>query len=164
MTPFAKKQDRRRSWLRVGVRYERIFNWLAAGWSIRRIAVELGPSPRLPDGIDEGFLAAWLFEPEQQARYRQARAQAVEKLVDELVPLADKAAMEPSPECLRAVAIQLDVRRWLAARWTPQWYGDKARAEAPGAKGLSVEHALRQLEELSAAPSSPAKRSSRVAT
>lgn len=159
-----KKRDRRRYWLGGRFRSERIFNLLAAGWSIQRIAAELGPNPRTPNGIDEGFLTAWLLEPEQQDRYRQARSRAVERLVDELLPLAEKAAADPSPENLRVVALQLDVRRWLAARWMPQWYGDKARPEASAAKGLSVERALRQLEELNAAQSPPKSRSPGVVT
>ncbi|HTI71493.1 MAG TPA: hypothetical protein VMF06_16085 [Candidatus Limnocylindria bacterium] len=137
--------DRRSRWLAKVQRGERVFEWIAAGWSIRRVAAELSRLPKAPPRLDEGFLASWLLQPALQDRYRTARAQAVERLVDELLPLADEAAQDPSPERMRAVTLQVDVRRWLAARWMPQWYADKPKVETSG--GPTLEQALLSLTE-----------------
>ena len=150
-----KTRTRRQRWLSQTARQQRVFEWIAGGWSLQRVMAELAKEPRAPASIGEGVLVPWLLAPARIERYREARAQAVERMVDDVLLIADTAAGQASSDAIRAAKLQIDTRRWLAGRWNPEWYADRPKTAAPGTRASAFEEALQHLAELPGAGSHP---------
>jgi hypothetical protein len=69
------------------------------------------------------FYEDWLNTDEEFARqYARAREAQAEYYADEIVAIADAA----TPETANAARLQVDARKWVAAKLLPKKYGDKA--------------------------------------
>lgn len=91
-----------------------------------------------------------LRHPEFDAMYTRAREEFADSLVDELLELADKSRMGvktkmgPNGEevttgdMVERARIQIDTRKWLAAKILPKKYGEKI--EVDGKQEVVVKH------------------------
>jgi hypothetical protein len=145
--------DLRERWL-SGSRESHLFEQLAGGLSIRGAAEALQREPSAPPGLTPGFLVQWLSEPERADAFREARTQAAEHFVDELLAMTREVDGDPSSDGIKLLTLKVDVRRWVAARWSPENYGDKTRAEAgPGALLYKELKLMKDQDEAAKAPS-----------
>jgi hypothetical protein len=80
----------------------------------------------------------WLTEkPEFQDMYTRAREEQAETLADELAYIADTA------EDVQKARLQVDVRKWAAAKLKPRKYGDRATLEHTGEGGGPINATLK---------------------
>jgi hypothetical protein len=87
---------------------------IKTGISLRQSCHHAGIDPRT-------FYDAVEASPERSQRYARARNIQTEMLADELVQLADSA----TPRDAHVKRLQIDTRRWIAAKLLPRKYGDK---------------------------------------
>lgn len=67
---------------------------------------------------------AWLRESEEFRRqYWTARAAAADALVEEMLDLCDEC--EEDKDCVGKARLQIDTRKWIAAKLQPAKYGDR---------------------------------------
>lgn len=81
---------------------------------------------------DEGF-------SDDYARAREARG-------DHLIQEASEIASLATPENVQVARVQIDLKKWTAARMAPKQYGDKVQTEISGPNGGPI-----QTEEVSGA-------------
>ena len=62
--------------------------------------------------------------PEHRNAYARARQMRVEKWIDEMVPMTDK-AIGQEMAIVTATRNAVDVRKWVASRLMPNQYGDQ---------------------------------------
>lgn len=91
---------------------EPIIARLEAGKSIEAISKEMG--------ITRAALNAWLDKPEHAGLASRARARAADQLAAEVLEIVDAA----TPETVNVARLQVDGRKWVAAKWNPAAYGD----------------------------------------
>ena len=78
----------------------------------------------------------WLREDEDfLERYARARDAQADKLFKECLEIADKA----TPENVSVARLQVDTRKWAAARLAPKKYGDRVEHDV---KGLAFQPAV----------------------
>ena len=78
----------------------------------------------------------WLRENEDfLERYARAREAQADKLFKESLEIADKA----TPENVSVARLQVDTRKWAAARLAPKKYGDRVEHDV---KGLAFQPAV----------------------
>lgn len=102
-----------------------VLNQIADGRSINAIADDLQVAPSVISGLRR-------LNSQFRAQFNTARALAAHQRADEMLDIADGLAQDPDVDPVKAADRQIDVRKWLAARWAPELYGDKAQA-APAA-------------------------------
>lgn len=123
---------------------------IADGQSLRAICAEAG----MPT---TGTVFRWLEENEGfRGQYARAREFRADTLFDEILEISDAPAEgeaaksgeagragKPAPETARGAdqrKLQIETRKWMAARLQPQKYSDKPPpAAAPGAEGARIE-------------------------
>ena len=86
---------------------------LESGHSVERIAKDLG--------VTRSALEDWLDKPEQAGVVSRARARAANQLAAEVLEIADAA----TPETVNVARLQMDGRKWVAAKWNPAAYGEQ---------------------------------------
>lgn len=90
-----------------------ICNLVAEGKSLRKIAAR-------KDMPSKYTILKWLNDfPKFASRYARAREECADHFADEIVEIADKAT---DPQKAR---VQIDARKWVAAKLKPQKYGDR---------------------------------------
>lgn len=104
---------------------------LASGKSLIDICAEPGMPSRTA-------VYEWLDKVEEFAvRYARAREIQADHHADELIALA-REARDMSHEGIQAVRLEMDARKWVAAKLRPGRYGDKTSVEHSGS--VSLEH------------------------
>lgn len=107
-----------------------ICNRIAEGESLRSVAADyLVTCPALLKWFNQ--------DPERRERYDQARLDRAHRLVDEIVELSDAAIGDPINAAARR--LQIDTRKWVAAKLYPKYYGDKLQTEVSGKDGGPVQ-------------------------
>lgn len=105
----------------------RICNELAEGKSLRAICKYSG----MPAA---GTVCRWLGEPQNGAfreQYARAREAQAEFYADELIDIADNAGTAKKPVDVQRSRLQVDARKWVAAKLLPRKYGDKMELSGP---------------------------------
>jgi transposase-like protein len=85
---------------------------LEAGQSLATICQDLGVGKRA--------LNAWLDKPERAGLVSRTRARAADRMVTEIIEIADAA----TPETVNVARLQMDGRKWVASKWNSAAYGD----------------------------------------
>jgi hypothetical protein len=107
---------------------------IALGMSLRSFCA-LDGSPRVPT------VYRWLqSNPEFRERYARAREDQAETHADEIVSIADLA------EDVNKARLQIDARKWVAAKLKPKKYGETQKIEHTGADGGAIE--MKQANDL----------------
>lgn len=91
---------------------ERVFELIAQGGTVKRIAQEL----QVSEATVHGFVKA----PERAADYARARARRAELLADEALEIADAAR----PEDAQVAKLRVDARKWFASKLDRTTFGD----------------------------------------
>lgn len=120
---------------------EDICDRLAAGESLRRICRE----PGMPD---EKAVRKWAHEDSERGRafgpqYARARTIGYERLVEDLLEIADDRSFIGSPDANAMVQQQrlaFEARRWLLSKVFPKLYGDKV--EVTGDPDAPIVHRI----------------------
>lgn len=116
---------------------------IADGQSLRAICAEAG----MPT---TGTVFRWLEENEGfRGQYARAREFRADTLFDEILEISDAPAEgeagradKAAPETARGAdqrKLQIETRKWMAARLQPQKYSDKPPPTAPTAEGARIE-------------------------
>lgn len=93
---------------------ERILARMAQGESLRKVCED----PQMPA---RSTVQKWLAEDDNfSAQYARACEARTEHMVDEMLEIADDAAIDPQDKRVR-----IDTRKWLATKLLPKKYGDK---------------------------------------
>jgi hypothetical protein len=101
---------------------EQICERIAAGESLRAIC-------RDQDMPSAATIRSWLHESEAfRARHARAREDRADVLADEIIEIADRA------EGPTAARLQVEARKWAAAKLAPRRYGEKPAPDPPGAE------------------------------
>lgn len=122
---------------------DRICERIADGQSLRAICSEAG----MPT---TGTVFRWLEGNEGfRGQYARAREFRADTLFDEILEISDAPAEaeavragKGSPETARGAdqrKLQIETRKWMAARLQPQKYSDKPPPAAPAAEGARIE-------------------------
>ncbi len=115
---------------------DKICELIARGMSLRAICVS-GDMPA------SGTVHRWLAEhAEFQEQYAHAREEQADSFADEIVEIADSVPAD-NAEVAKA-KLQIDARKWKAAKLAPKKYGDKL--ELDGDMRVRVES--RSLEDI----------------
>lgn len=76
----------------------------------------------------------WLGEhPEFSNKYARAKEEQGELMADQIIALADNA------EDVNKARLQIDARKWVAAKLKPKKYGDKVQTEHTGPDGGPIQ-------------------------
>ena len=111
---------------------------IAEGESLRSIAADYL--------VVATALLKWINkEPERREQYDQARLDRAHRYVDEIIELADAATNDPINAPARR--LQVDTRKWVAAKLYPRVYGDRLHTELSGSIAISHEDAVKKLLE-----------------
>jgi hypothetical protein len=101
---------------------DQICERIAAGEGLRAIC-------RDQDMPSAAAIRRWLRESEAfRARYARAREDRADVLADEIIEIADRA------EGPTAARLQVEARKWAAAKLAPKRYGEKPAPDPPGAE------------------------------
>jgi hypothetical protein len=101
---------------------------LAEGRSVRAIC-------RDEDMPSESSVYNWLHDyPEFVEKYTRARASQAERMLDEIIEIADESSNDtevtdfgprPNNEWINRSKLRVDTRKWAMAKLAPKKYGDK---------------------------------------
>jgi hypothetical protein len=108
---------------------------MADGRSLRSICNDA-------DMPSRDVVRAWLRRfPSFVSQYVRAREEQADAIFDEALSLADDAATDPelTHERLGAVRLQIDTRKWIAAKLRPSKYSDKHISEISGPDGGAIQ-------------------------
>lgn len=101
---------------------EYICNQIANGMSLRQVCTD----ETMPN---KSTVMRWLAEDTQFCdQYARAREQQMDLYADEIIEIADSA--EPESGAVQKARLQIDARKWLAAKLYPKKYGDKTEVSA----------------------------------
>ncbi len=109
---------------------------IAGGESLRSVAADYL--------VTDEALRVWLRnDPARSARYEQARIDRAHRFADEVIELSDTVGL--SKEEVAKARLQIDTRKWIAAKLYPKTYGDRLMAEHSGE--ISLASAIKALEQ-----------------
>lgn len=115
---------------------DKICELIARGMSLRAICA----SADMPAG---GTVHRWLVEHQDfQEQYARAREEQADGFADEIIDIADSVAPETG-EVAKA-KLQIDARKWKAAKLAPKKYGEKLELDAD----MRVKVETRSLEDI----------------
>nr|DAK42175.1 MAG TPA: terminase small subunit [Caudoviricetes sp.]DAO68865.1 MAG TPA: terminase small subunit [Caudoviricetes sp.] len=115
---------------------DKICELIARGMSLRAICA----SADMPAG---GTVHRWLAEHQDfQEQYARAREEQADGFADEIIDIADSVAPETG-EVAKA-KLQIDARKWKAAKLAPKKYGEKLELDAD----MRVKVETRSLEDI----------------
>lgn len=116
---------------------EQICDLVARGLSLRTICVK-------SDMPSTSTVCKWLTEhSEFSEQYARAREEQADVYADEIVEIAD--AVEPDSAAVSKAKLQIDARKWKAAKLAPKKYGDKVEQQISGALAVNVDVPLADL-------------------
>jgi hypothetical protein len=103
---------------------------LAEGKALQQIADGLG--------VSRSALCEYIGADEERRLARtRARAEAADKLAEDVLVIADTATVEGE----KVARLRMDARKWLAGKWDPQGYGEQRQ-------GITVNIAAAHLADL----------------
>jgi transposase len=106
-------------------------SWVQAGGSLRGYAEKYGRSV--------STVYRWMRENAQfQSLYAQAHEDRADTLTDEMIEIADDAAVAATIEDVAAAKLRVDTRKWIASKLRPQKWGEKAVVEHKGAVSIRI--------------------------
>ena len=104
---------------------ERLCDLIAEGRSVAKICAR-------PDMPSQQSVYTWLRNDEDfLERYARAREAQADKLAKEILELSDKIE-DDNPVKVQRARLQVDSRKWLAARLAPKKFGDQVQHEHKG--------------------------------
>ena len=104
---------------------ERFCELLAQGQSVRQICSQ-------PGQPDKSQVYRWLDENgDFRDQYARAREEQADKLAKEILELSDKIE-DDNPVKVQRARLQVDSRKWLAARLAPKKFGDQVQHDVKG--------------------------------
>ena len=116
---------------------ENICDLVARGLSLRTICVK-------SDMPSMSTVCKWLKEnPEFSEQYARAREEQADIFADEIIEIAD--AVEPDSAAVAKAKLQIDARKWRAAKMSPKKYGDKVEQQITGNLAVNVDVPLSDL-------------------
>jgi hypothetical protein len=74
--------------------------------------------------------------------YVRARELRAERYADEIVDIADSVKGERESAVVHAARLQIDARKWVAAKLLPRQYGDRLDVEGTGNLTVKIVHGL----------------------
>ena len=120
--------------------------YVANGGRIAELATAIGLDIGTP--ISRSFLSGILnnLSDDARARLEAARRESAAALAEEAAQIADSA--EPFPASVAKANLQVNVRKWLAERYSPDQYGQKTATVNILNAGTLMLDALRQPVDL----------------
>lgn len=112
----------------------RLCTELAEGRSLRQICKYSG----MPAA---GTICRWLGEPKNVAfreQYARAREAQAEFYADEIIDIADNEGTAKKPKDVQRSRLQVDARKWVAAKLLPKKYGDKMEHTGPQGGAIQI--------------------------
>src|SRR4029077_4819395 len=90
-----------------------------------------------PDMPSQQSVYTWLKQDEDfLERYARAREAQADKLAKEILELSDK-IQDDNPVKVQRARLQVDSRKWLAARLAPKKYGDHISHDVKGGTNIN---------------------------
>lgn len=106
---------------------DKICELIANGMSLRAVCSQEG----MPSAVT---VCKWLSENEEFSKqYARAREEQAVSFADEIIQIAD--SVEPDSAAVAKAKLQIDSRKWLAARMAPKKYGDKQEIDVKSSDG-----------------------------
>lgn len=116
---------------------ERICELIASGMSLRTVCSQEG----MPSAVT---VCKWLSENEEFSKqYARAREEQAVSFADEIIQIAD--SVDPDSAAVAKAKLQIDSRKWLAARMAPKKYGDKVEQQITGNLAIQADVKLSDL-------------------
>lgn len=138
---------------------------IAEGASLRTVC-------EADDMPDRSTVFLWLRNnPEFRALYETASTERASSLAEEALEIADRLSRrnsQPTSEEVQAARLQVDTRKWFAAKLAPKQYGDRMKTEttvmhkSPYA-GMTEEQILQELASMGFVLSEDGKASGQTA-
>lgn len=106
---------------------EKICELISSGMSLRTVCSQDG----MPSAVT---VCKWLSENDEFSKqYARAREEQAVSFADEIIQIAD--SVEPDSAAVAKAKLQIDSRKWLAARMAPKKYGDKQEIDVKSSDG-----------------------------
>ena len=116
---------------------EKICELIASGMSLRTVCSQDG----IPSAVT---VCKWLSENEEFSKqYARAREEQAVSFADEIISIAD--SVEPDSAAVAKAKLQIDSRKWLAAKMAPKKYGDKVEQQITGNLAIQADVKLSDL-------------------
>lgn len=116
---------------------EKICELIASGMSLRTVCSQDG----MPSAVT---VCKWLSENEEFSKqYARAREDQAASFADEIISIAD--SVEPDSAAVAKAKLQIDSRKWLAAKMAPKKYGDKVEQQITGNLAIQADVKLSDL-------------------
>lgn len=116
---------------------EKICELIASGMSLRTVCSQDG----MPSAVT---VCKWLSENEEFSKqYARAREEQAVSFADEIISIAD--SVEPDSAAVAKAKLQIDSRKWLAAKMAPKKYGDKVEQQITGSLAIQADVKLSDL-------------------
>jgi hypothetical protein len=111
---------------------KRVCELIADGWSLRRVAQEVG--------VPERTIRRWVIDDREgfAAPYARARDVALDRMADEIIELADDKSNDryelegkrvPDSAAVNRSRLMVDARKWYLSKLAPKRYGDRLELE-----------------------------------
>lgn len=106
---------------------DKICELIANGMSLRAVCSQEG----MPSAVT---VCKWLSENQEFSKqYARAREEQAVSFADEIISIAD--SVEPDSAAVAKAKLQIDSRKWLAAKMAPKKYGDKQEIDVKSSDG-----------------------------
>ncbi|WP_448970276.1 terminase small subunit-like protein [Neisseria sp.] len=116
---------------------EKICELIANGMSLRTVCLQEG----MPSAVT---VCKWLSENQEFSKqYARAREEQAVSFADEIISIAD--SVEPDSAAVAKAKLQIDSRKWLAAKMAPKKYGDKVEQQITGSLAIQADVKLSDL-------------------
>lgn len=116
---------------------DKICELIANGMSLRAVCSQEG----MPSAVT---VCKWLSENEEFSKqYARAREEQAVSFADEIIQIAD--SVEPDSAAVAKAKLQIDSRKWLAAKMAPKKYGDKVEQQITGNLAIQADVKLSDL-------------------
>lgn len=116
---------------------EKICDLIARGLSLRAICIS-------DDMPAMSTVCKWLSEEQGfSEQYARAREEQADIFADEIIEIAD--AVEPDSAAVAKAKLQIEARKWRAAKMSPKKYGDKVEQQITGNLAVNVDVPLSDL-------------------
>ena len=116
---------------------EKICELIASGMSLRAVCSQ----DSMPSAVT---VCKWLSENEEFSKqYARAREEQAVSFADEIISIAD--SVEPDSAAVAKAKLQIDSRKWLAAKMAPKKYGDKVEQQITGSLAIQADVRLSDL-------------------
>lgn len=116
---------------------EKICELIARGMSLRAVCLQ-------DDMPSMATVCKWLSDNQEfSEQYARAREEQADLFVDEIISIAD--SVEPDSAAVAKAKLQIDSRKWVAAKMMPKKYGDKVEQQITGNLAIQADVKLSDL-------------------